>query len=155
MNLLNEFADASQQLEKESSWQETEASKLNSLRNAIIQAISNLLSANIDSGLMHSIGTVNLILWHFKLNCYIRFIDPLFLPVATHHVAEPYTKRDILISENLMALSPYMPSGKNFMNHFCVFRIELKTDRCFTVIIIIQISAIAKILRIERPSWKC
>lgn len=56
MNLLNEFADASQQLEKESSWPEAEASKLNSLRNAIIQAISNLLSANIDSGLMHSIG---------------------------------------------------------------------------------------------------
>ncbi len=28
----------------------------NSLRNATIQAMSNLLSANIDSGLMHSIG---------------------------------------------------------------------------------------------------
>lgn len=56
MNLLNEFADASQQLEKDSLWQEAEATKLNSLRNSIIQAISNLLSANIDSGLMHSIG---------------------------------------------------------------------------------------------------
>lgn len=31
------------------------ASKLNALRNATIQAMSNLLSANIDSGLMHSI----------------------------------------------------------------------------------------------------
>ncbi len=30
----------------------------NSLRNATIQAMSNLLSANIDSGLMHSIGLV-------------------------------------------------------------------------------------------------
>lgn len=56
MNLLNKFADVSQQLEKDPSWQEAEANKLNSLRNAIIQAISNLLSANIDSGLMHSIG---------------------------------------------------------------------------------------------------
>lgn len=59
MNLLNDCADASQQLEKNSPWQEAEASKLNSLRNAIIQAISNLLSANIDSGLMHSIGKVH------------------------------------------------------------------------------------------------
>lgn len=56
MNLLNEFADANQRLEKDSAWHEVEASKLNALRNAIIQAISNLLSANIDSGLMHSIG---------------------------------------------------------------------------------------------------
>lgn len=56
MNLLNDCADASQRLEKNSSWQETEANKLNALRTAIIQAISNLLSANIDSGLMHSIG---------------------------------------------------------------------------------------------------
>jgi neurofibromin 1 len=31
-------------------------SKLNALRNATIQAMSNLLSANIDSGLMHSIS---------------------------------------------------------------------------------------------------
>ena len=56
MNLLNDCADASQRLEKNSSWQENEANKLNALRSAIIQAISNLLSANIDSGLMHSIG---------------------------------------------------------------------------------------------------
>lgn len=56
MNLLNDCADASQRLEKNSSWQEAEANKLNALRSAIIQAISNLLSANIDSGLMHSIG---------------------------------------------------------------------------------------------------
>lgn len=33
-----------------------EAGNSNSLRNATIQAMSNLLSANIDSGLMHSIG---------------------------------------------------------------------------------------------------
>ena len=56
MSLLRESADACQQLEKHSPSQEAEASKLNSLRSSIIQAISNLLSANIDSGLMHSIG---------------------------------------------------------------------------------------------------
>lgn len=32
------------------------ANKLTALRNATIQAMSNLLSANIDSGLMHSIS---------------------------------------------------------------------------------------------------
>ncbi|XP_065225861.1 neurofibromin-like isoform X1 [Planococcus citri] len=89
MNLLNDCADASQRLEKNSSWQENEANKLNALRSAIIQAISNLLSANIDSGLMHSI-------------------------VATHHVAEPYTKRDIMISENLVALSPFLPTDFSY-----------------------------------------
>lgn len=69
MNLLNEFADASQQLEKDSTWQEAEANKLNSLRNAIIQAISNLLSANIDSGLMHSIGNLR------KIRINLIFLD--------------------------------------------------------------------------------
>ena len=34
----------------------SQAASSNSLRNATIQAMSNLLSANIDSGLMHSIG---------------------------------------------------------------------------------------------------
>lgn len=46
MNLLNDCSDAS----------EVEKDKLSTLRNATIQAMSNLLSANIDSGLMHSIG---------------------------------------------------------------------------------------------------
>ncbi len=36
-------------------WVNTNSNK-NSLRNATIQAMSNLLSANINSGLMHSIG---------------------------------------------------------------------------------------------------
>lgn len=56
MNLLNDCSDASD-LEKEVSRHRMAAGKLNALRNATIQAMSNLLSANIDSGLMHSIGT--------------------------------------------------------------------------------------------------
>lgn len=122
MNLLNEFADASQQLEKDSTWQEAEANKLNSLRNAIIQAISNLLSANIDSGLMHSIGNVRMIRVNLIKHFFFfrrKIISSLHhYSVATHHVTEPYTKRDVLISENLMALSPYMPSGNFLFNIF-------------------------------------
>ncbi|XP_021921694.1 neurofibromin isoform X3 [Zootermopsis nevadensis] len=54
MNLLNDCSDA-QDVEKEVSRQRVAVGKLNTLRNATIQAMSNLLSANIDSGLMHSI----------------------------------------------------------------------------------------------------
>ena len=58
MNLLNDCSDGS------SSSEDKETTGIrkhvqpnnNSLRNATIQAMSNLLSANIDSGLMHSIG---------------------------------------------------------------------------------------------------
>jgi neurofibromin 1 len=55
MNLLNDCSDA-QDVEKDEDKQSVVAGKLNTLRNATIQAMSNLLSANIDSGLMHSIG---------------------------------------------------------------------------------------------------
>ncbi|XP_049859509.1 neurofibromin isoform X2 [Schistocerca gregaria] len=54
MNLLNDCTDA-QDVEKEVSRQRVTAGKISTLRNATIQAMSNLLSANIDSGLMHSI----------------------------------------------------------------------------------------------------
>jgi neurofibromin 1 len=55
MNLLNDCTDA-QDVDKDVSRQRLAAGKLNTLHNATIQAMSNLLSANIDSGLMHSIG---------------------------------------------------------------------------------------------------
>ncbi|PNF22779.1 hypothetical protein B7P43_G02508, partial [Cryptotermes secundus] len=54
MNLLNDCTDA-QDVEKDVNRQRLAAGKLNTLHNATIQAMSNLLSANIDSGLMHSI----------------------------------------------------------------------------------------------------
>ncbi|RZF46610.1 hypothetical protein LSTR_LSTR002942 [Laodelphax striatellus] len=53
INLLNDCTDA-QDLEKDVARQRA-GGKLNTLRNATIQAMSNLLSANIDSGLMTSI----------------------------------------------------------------------------------------------------
>jgi neurofibromin 1 len=57
MNLMNDCSEA-QEMEKDINRQRLAAAKLSTLRNATIQAMSNLLSANIDSGLMHSIGTV-------------------------------------------------------------------------------------------------
>ncbi|CAH0561866.1 unnamed protein product [Brassicogethes aeneus] len=54
MNLLNDCSDAPE-VEKDVNRQRLNAGKLSTLRNATIQAMSNLLSANIDSGLMHSI----------------------------------------------------------------------------------------------------
>ena len=67
MNLLNDCGESSQVLSNHEGKEEVPGplghnrtrhnnSNKNSLRNATIQAMSNLLSANIDSGLMHSIG---------------------------------------------------------------------------------------------------
>ncbi|KAK9889237.1 hypothetical protein WA026_004512 [Henosepilachna vigintioctopunctata] len=52
MNLLN---DCSEEEDADQEGRPINAGKLSTLRNATIQAMSNLLSANIDSGLMHSI----------------------------------------------------------------------------------------------------
>ncbi|XP_008206010.1 neurofibromin isoform X2 [Nasonia vitripennis] len=55
MNLLNDCNDAAAEEKEVVSRQRLTTGKLSTLRNATIQAMSNLLSANIDSGLMHSI----------------------------------------------------------------------------------------------------
>ncbi|XP_075746616.1 neurofibromin isoform X3 [Rhipicephalus microplus] len=55
MNLLNECSEAAPD-EKDVGRHRLQSSKLGELRTCTIQAMSNLLSANIDSGLMHSIG---------------------------------------------------------------------------------------------------
>ena len=54
MNLLNDSTE--NQEEVPLARQRVQSNKNNTLRQATIQAMSNLLSANIDSGLMHSIG---------------------------------------------------------------------------------------------------
>ncbi|KAG1714683.1 Neurofibromin [Nymphon striatum] len=57
MNLLNDCNETPQADEKdEGSLPNVKAEKLSNLRTCTIQAMSNLLSANIDSGLMHSIS---------------------------------------------------------------------------------------------------
>ncbi|KAG7207079.1 hypothetical protein KM043_000959 [Ampulex compressa] len=57
MNLLNDCnVAAAEEKEVVSRQPRLSSGKLSTLRNATIQAMSNLLSANIDSGLMHSIG---------------------------------------------------------------------------------------------------
>ena len=58
MNLLNDCNDVVTEEKKVVSRQHLTTGKLSTLRNATIQAMSNLLSANIDSGLMHSIGKI-------------------------------------------------------------------------------------------------
>ncbi|XP_014247194.1 neurofibromin isoform X2 [Cimex lectularius] len=54
MNLLNDCSEVPD-VAKDVSRQRVSDGKLTTLRNSTIQAMSNLLSANIDSGLMHSI----------------------------------------------------------------------------------------------------
>ena len=56
MNLLNDCTESQEQMEKDPNVREQPPGTLTALRSAAIQAMSNLLSANIDSGLMHSIG---------------------------------------------------------------------------------------------------
>ena len=60
LNLLNDCHDAASSEDKEGSRQRLSSGNLSALRDATIQAMSNLLSANIDSGLMHSIGEFRL-----------------------------------------------------------------------------------------------
>ncbi|XP_063853822.1 neurofibromin-like isoform X3 [Scylla paramamosain] len=72
MNLLNDCMEA-QEVEKDVSRQRVQPGKLSTLRNATIQAMSNLLSANIDSGLMHSIGLG----YHKDLQTRAAFIEVL------------------------------------------------------------------------------
>lgn len=84
MNLLNDCNEAEcNAIEENPSYPRQRAGKLNTLRNATIQAMSNLLSANIDSGLMHSIGLYLIIfvllydcLFYFNLNIMLfSFLD--------------------------------------------------------------------------------
>uniref|UniRef100_T1J6E5 Neurofibromin n=1 Tax=Strigamia maritima TaxID=126957 RepID=T1J6E5_STRMM len=72
MNLLNDCMEA-QELEKDVSRQRIHSSKLSTLRNATIQAMSNLLGANIDSGLTHSISLG----YHKDLQTRTAFIEVL------------------------------------------------------------------------------
>ncbi|CAL4085022.1 unnamed protein product, partial [Meganyctiphanes norvegica] len=72
MNLLNDCTEA-HEVNKDVSRQRVQPAKLSTLRNATIQAMSNLLSANIDSGLMHSISLG----YHKDLQTRAAFIEVL------------------------------------------------------------------------------
>uniref|UniRef100_A0A8D9APP4 Neurofibromin n=1 Tax=Cacopsylla melanoneura TaxID=428564 RepID=A0A8D9APP4_9HEMI len=56
MNLLNDCTDSAEMDNKDSCRDRTKNDSSCNLRSSIIEAMSNLLSANIDSGLMHSIA---------------------------------------------------------------------------------------------------
>lgn len=68
MSLINYCNEPSSSEDKDVSWQSPTlaTSKLATLRNTTIQAMSNLLSANIDSGLRHSIRTQK-----YQINLYV------------------------------------------------------------------------------------
>lgn len=55
MNLLNDCSEEEQDKALDPN-RKRSMSNLSALRNCTVQAMSNLLNANIDSGLMHSIG---------------------------------------------------------------------------------------------------
>lgn len=59
MNLLNDCSEEATEEKcngSEGSSRKCASSNLSALRNCTVLAMSNLLNANIDSGLMHSIG---------------------------------------------------------------------------------------------------
>ena len=58
MNLLNDCSEEEQDKAMDPN-RKRSMSNLSALRNCTVQAMSNLLNANIDSGLMHSIGESN------------------------------------------------------------------------------------------------
>ena len=57
MNLLNDCSEEEQDKAMDPN-RKRSTSNLSALRNCTVQAMSNLLNANIDSGLMHSIGKI-------------------------------------------------------------------------------------------------
>jgi len=57
MNLLNDCSEEATEEKSEGQSRKGAGSNLSALRNCTVLAMSNLLNANIDSGLMHSIGT--------------------------------------------------------------------------------------------------
>ena len=56
MNLLNDCSEDATDEKSEGPLRKCPVSNLSALRNCTVLAMSNLLNANIDSGLMHSIG---------------------------------------------------------------------------------------------------
>jgi neurofibromin 1 len=55
MNLLNDCAEEAEDKALDTT-RKRSGSNLSALRNCTVTAMSNLLNANIDSGLMHAIG---------------------------------------------------------------------------------------------------
>ena len=89
---------------------------MSSLRNATIQAMSNLLSANIDSGLMHSIGL------GYNKDLQTR---AAFMEVLTK-ILQQGTEFDTL-AENVLGMVPHKMSlitilgHKHFKQKFVIF----------------------------------
>jgi len=67
MNLLNDCSEEEQDTAMDPN-RKRSTSNLSALRNCTVQAMSNLLNANIDSGLMHSIGMYKIQFYWNKRN---------------------------------------------------------------------------------------
>lgn len=65
MKLLYDCVDASVQISVNSPREVNEQNEMGNLRGMIILVLTNLLSANIDSGLIHTVGK-----YHFLLRYY-------------------------------------------------------------------------------------
>jgi len=75
MNLLNDCSEEEQDKAMDPN-RKRSTSNLSALRNCTVQAMSNLLNANIDSGLMHSIGS----------HCYLHYGDYLLVNLVINNV---------------------------------------------------------------------
>ena len=80
MNLLNDCSEEEQDTAMDPN-RKRSTSNLSALRNCTVQAMSNLLNANIDSGLMHSIGMY--IVKHFICKGRVRESRLISLIIAT------------------------------------------------------------------------
>ena len=75
MKLLNDVMDREEEKSVESTRSPTETNNQSSLRKCTIQAMSNLLSANIDSGLRHSIGKPYHLSLDFNIHVWLRCLS--------------------------------------------------------------------------------
>lgn len=80
MNLLNDCSETEDDGQQVAGRKQVMSRRLASLRHCTVLAMSNLLNANVDSGLMHSIGERSIVLsplhhcysWCKKDSCLFR-----------------------------------------------------------------------------------
>lgn len=81
MNLLNDCSEVEDEGQAVGGRKRGMSRRLASLRHCTVLAMSNLLNANVDSGLMHSIGksATPLLVAAFEKCCFLRIRAPVFI----------------------------------------------------------------------------
>lgn len=74
MNLLNDCSEVEDEGQTVGGRKRGMSRRLASLRHCTILAMSNLLNANVDSGLMHSIGQYSAMGFARMLRLYLTFL---------------------------------------------------------------------------------